>query len=153
MTPTDRTKLTPKLVSGLYTEAMRLADEARTYFDGAGKDDREGLGPVERVAFSCESLRVTTRLMHTVSWLLVRKAIAAGEMTEAEAAHPDRRLGSSGDDNPDAGRLEKLPPRARAIVDSSRDLYNRVKRLDEQLVQEVQPSPARALLGKLEQSL
>ncbi|MEO0501223.1 MAG: DUF1465 family protein, partial [Pseudomonadota bacterium] len=67
------TLLTARLIDGLYTEAMVLADEARAYFDQDGKADREVLAPVERVQFSCESLRVTTRLMHTVSWLLNRK--------------------------------------------------------------------------------
>ncbi|MEM8826669.1 MAG: DUF1465 family protein [Pseudomonadota bacterium] len=50
--------------------------------------------------------------------------------------------------------MATLPPRAQAIVASSRDLYERVRRLDEQLVvEEVPLSPARELLGKLHEAL
>ena len=153
-TPNAHTPITPKLVEQLYVEAMSLADEARSYFDRDGQEDRSKLDPVTRVAFSCESLKVTTRLMHVVSWLLVRKAIQAGEMTEEEAQTPERRLGRAADSNDDMLRLAKLPPRARQIIDTSRDLYERVHRLDEQLGRPVSgDSPARALLGRLEASL
>ncbi|MGB3723083.1 MAG: DUF1465 family protein [Pacificimonas sp.] len=146
--------LTPKLVDSLYTEAMVLADEARAYFDQDGKADREALGPIERVQFSCESLRVTTRLMHTVSWLLNRKAVAAGELSKEEGNHPDRRLGAAGEAAADDAVMAELPERARKIIDSSRDLYERVKRLDANLVvEEVPLSPARQLLGRLERAL
>lgn len=150
---TEHTPITPKLVDSLYTEAMLLADEARGYFDSEGQAERATLDPVLRVAYSCESLRVTTRLMHVVSWLLVRKAVGAGEMTESEGEAPERRLGRAGDTELDTTRLKQLPPRCREIIGASRDLYDRVKRLDDQLALEVPLSPARALLGKLERSL
>ena len=69
-----------RLVDSLYVEAMLLADEARGYFDAAGRADRDDLPPLLRVGFSCESLRVTTRLMHVIAWLLVRRALASGEI-------------------------------------------------------------------------
>ncbi len=152
MNVADNTPITPKLVDGLYTEAMLLADEARSYFDSEGQQERSALDPVLRVAYSCESLRVTTRLMHVVSWLLVRKAVAAGEMSKHEGDAPERRLGRAGDAELGPERLGQLPPRARELVESSRDLYERVRRLDDQLASEVPLSPARALLGKLEES-
>ena len=37
-------RITPRLIDSLYTEAMILADEARAYFDEAGRDDRLLLG-------------------------------------------------------------------------------------------------------------
>ena len=148
----EHTPITAKLVAALYTEAMLLADEARSYFDSEGQLERAALDPVLRVAYSCESLRVTTRLMHVVSWLLVRKAVSAGEMTEAESEAPERRLGRAGDTELDSTRLGQLPPRAREIIEASRDLYERVKRLDDQFATEVPLSPARALLGRLERS-
>ena len=87
--------LTPKLVDSLYVEAMLLADEARSYFDACGRDDRLSLDPVDRVGFSCESLKVTTRLMHIIAWLLTQKAVAAGEVTRAQAGISERRLGDA----------------------------------------------------------
>ncbi|RME99799.1 MAG: DUF1465 family protein, partial [Alphaproteobacteria bacterium] len=74
----------PVLVDRLYKEAINLADEARTYFAVHSKVDRKRLNPMERVMYTCESLRISTRLMHVISWLMVRKAVANGELTEAE---------------------------------------------------------------------
>ena len=158
--PTVHRPITPKLVEGLYFEAMTLADAARAYFDREGQDERAGLDAVTRVAFSCESLKVTTRLMHVVSWLLVRKAIQAGELSEAAAMAPERRLPRGDVAAPideDPSRLLRLPPRARHLIDGSRDLYDRVRRFDAQLdaaaASRGGPTGARALLGRLQEAL
>ncbi len=143
--------MAPKLVDGLYVEAMLLADEARSYFDQLGNDDRASLDPIGRVAFSCESLKITTRLMHVVSWLLVRRAVEAGELTRAQADGRDRRLGLAMGSDPDT--LNGLPTRAKELVSASDDLYARVSRLDRDL--EMTPateSPARSLLDRLERA-
>src|SRR3546814_7507745 len=56
-----------RLVDGLYVEAMVMADEARAYFDLRDGGDADVDDPVRRVAFACESLKVTTRLMHIIA--------------------------------------------------------------------------------------
>ena len=156
MTPVAHSPITPKLVDSLYLEAMTLADEARAYFDREGAGDRSKLDPVARVAFACESLKVTTRLMHIVSWLLVRKAVHAGEIDDAEATQPDRRLGQAREGE-DGSRLAVLPARSRDIIERSRDLYDRVSRLDAQLGiaghDGEAAGGARALLDRLKSSL
>ena len=48
-----RTRIAPKLIDSLYVDAMLLADEARSYFDRHGRDDRMMLDPIVRVGFSC----------------------------------------------------------------------------------------------------
>lgn len=144
--------LEAKLIDGLYVEAMVLADEARSYFDRGGQQDRERLDPMARVAFSCESLKVTTRLMHVVAWLLVRRAVDHGEISAAEARQPARRLGMAADT--EDSLIANLPARAAEIVAASSDLYARVKRLDEELDRAgPMPSPARSLIDRLERSL
>ncbi|MDQ3140082.1 MAG: DUF1465 family protein [Pseudomonadota bacterium] len=142
--------LTPRLIDSLYVEAMLLADEARAYFDKHGRDDRMGLDPLVRVGFSCESLKVTTRLMHIIAWLLTQRAVGAGEISAAQASKPERRLGDAVESDPDV--LAKLPDSALALIQSSRDLYERVRRLEEGSAEPVQ-SPARSLLNRLERSL
>ena len=117
-----------RLVDSLYVEAMLLADESRAYFEESGRQDREALVPIVRVAFSCESLRVTTRLMHVIAWLLTQRAVAAGEMRAAQALDPSRRLGEA--PASDADTLLDLPPRARSLVEASIDLHRRVDRFD-----------------------
>jgi regulator of CtrA degradation len=150
--PEPRLPLTAKLVASLYTEAMLLADEARSYFDMSGRADRDSLDPIDRVGFSCESLKVTTRLMHVIAWLLTQRAVEAGELSPSQARRPARRLGESPDS--DEALLPKLPESAAALIHASRDLYARVKRLDEAVVQSVEPqsSPARSLMSRLERS-
>ncbi|HEY0625237.1 MAG TPA: DUF1465 family protein [Allosphingosinicella sp.] len=148
-----RAAMTPKLIDSLYTEAMLLADEARSYFDKVGREERMALDPLVRVGFSCESLKVTTRLMHIIAWLLTQRAVNAGELTPAQANSRDRRLGEPVDSDPEV--LEQLPESALSLIRSSSDLYERVRRLAEggPPSDEAPQSPARSLLSRLERSL
>jgi len=143
-------QLTPKLIDGLYVEAMVLADEARSYFDTGGRDDRLALDPLDRVGFSCESLKVTTRLMHVIAWLLTQRAVAAGELSRAQAGMVDRRLGAAADTDRDL--LARLPETAVELIRASEELYGRVSRLDQGSFGEDAGSPARSLLSRLQRS-
>ena len=144
-------RMTARLVDSLYSEAMVLADEVRTYFDEPGRAERDALSPVVRVSFSCESLKVTTRLMHIIAWLLTRRAVDAGELTPAQARDPGRRLGRAQDSDPSV--IAELPIAARTLIAASRDLYDRVDRLDRDIcgVTAV-PSPARGLVDRLREA-
>jgi regulator of CtrA degradation len=145
-------RITSRLIDSLYTEAMLLADEARSYFDDAGRDDRLTLEPFVRVSFACESLKVTTRIMHIVAWLLTQRAIETGEIAAPEGRRPERRLGHAQES--DSETVAKLPDGARRLIGASSELYARIKRIDEGVVTEEPPvSPARALMGRLERGL
>jgi regulator of CtrA degradation len=87
--------------------------------------------------------------MHIVAWLLTQKAVESGEIRSADGRRPERRLGNANDS--DQAVVDQLPEAAQRLINSSADLYSRIKRLDEgQLVDEPAPSPARALMGRLE---
>ena len=145
-------RITPRLIDSLYTEAMLMADEARAYFDEAGRDERLTLDPFARVGFACESLKVTTRVMHIVAWLLTQRAVETGEIPGHEGRRPERRLGHANDS--DETIVALLPPAAKRLIAASSDLYARVQRIDEhQLSDEPHASPARALMGRLERDL
>ncbi len=145
-------RITPRLIDSLYTEAMLLADEARGYFDEAGRDERLSLDPFARVGFACESLKVTTRVMHIVAWLLTQRAVETGEIPGHEGRRPERRLGHANES--DESIVALLPPAAKRLIAASSDLYARVQRIDEhQLTDEPPTSPARALMGRLERDL
>jgi regulator of CtrA degradation len=154
--PESPRELGALLIDQLYREAMQLAEDSRTYFDHVGQWDRKRLEPMDRVLFSCESLKVTTRLMHSISWLLVRKAVLAHEMNEAEARVPERRLGrASVTTEDDMPRLQTLPPMAQRLVVRSQDLYNRLHRLETQMFETASVSPAgegpaRALMDRIQ---
>lgn len=136
-----------KLIDSLYVEAMLLADEARAYFDEAGRAERGALAALSRVTFSCESLKVTTRLMHIIAWLLTHRAVDAGEITAGEALLPSRRLGEAPETDPEA--LAQMPAQATAIILASIDLYRRVARLDLALDEPAGHSPARSMIERL----
>jgi regulator of CtrA degradation len=151
-TPRLETRITPRLFDSFYTDAMLLADEARAYFDEAGRDAREELDPFVRVGFACESLKVTTRIMHIVAWLLTQRAIESGEIPARHGRRPERRLGHANDSDPVI--VARLPVAAQRLIVSSADLYARVRRLDEgTMFEEPAQSPARALMGRLERGL
>jgi regulator of CtrA degradation len=150
--PAPQSRIAPRLIDSLYTESMILADGARAYFDEEGREERSALPPFVRVGFACESLKVTTRIMHIVAWLLTQKAVETGEIKGADGRRPERRLGKANDSDPAV--VEQLPDSARRLVNASVDLYARVKRLDEgQMADEPVASPARALMGRLERDL
>ncbi len=136
-----------RLIDSLYTEAMLLADEARSYFDDAGRAEREALDPLIRVGFSCESLKVTTRLMHVIAWLMTQRAVDLGELSRRDLLDPSRRLGHA----PvfDADLVSALPRTAQGMIAASADLHRRVARLDEALQTSATPSPARTLQDRI----
>ena len=143
--------LAKRLIDGLYVEAMVLADEVRAYFDDSGRPARDALTPIDRVLFSCESLKVTTRLMHVVAWLLTQRAVEAGEISPAGAREPQRRLGAQVETDTDT--LARLPEEAQQFVTASIELHGRVARLEAGLDDEFPvASPARQLLGRLHQA-
>lgn len=149
-------EMSRKLVDSLYVEAMVMADEARAYFDQHGDNDRNGLDIMVRVSFSCESLKVTTRLMHVIAWLLTQRAVHNGELDWDDLADPKYQLGEAVKSDPQA--VARFPFAARALIEASQDLYDRVARLQgaigmmDLVVPMFPQSPARQLLARLENS-
>jgi len=135
-----RTLLTPKLLDALYTESMVLADEARSYFESGRFNDECDADAVLSVAFSCESLKVTTRLMHCIAWLLNQKALHSGELTAGEVWNHDRALGyAAASDHP---MVALFPVEARQIVMASEELFQRLQRLSARLESQAEAEPA-----------
>jgi regulator of CtrA degradation len=146
MSDTPAPAVTAKVINALYIEAMVLADEARAYFDLHSRDSRNQMTPLQRVGFSCESLKVTTRLMHVVAWLLTQRALAENAPTVENRR--SQQLGDVAQSETDS--LLQLPSEAQQLISASIELYARVKWLEDQLVKENAPlSPARGLQSRL----
>jgi len=145
-----------RLIDSLYVEAMVLADEARSFFDYRAEEERAVLGQFERVEFACESLKVTTRLMHVIAWLLTQRAILNGELEEAARLEERFRLGEAAET--EAAIANRFSFDMKMLIVASEDLHDRVSRLEQQLVGRVRGapglglSPARDLLTRLERA-
>lgn len=132
-----------------------MADEARSYFDRKAGTERDRFDVMTRLSFTCESLKVTTRLMHVIAWLLTQKAWQRGEISDEAMRDPKYQLGAASETDPVV--LERMPEAARELVLGSQALYDRVLRLQRQQEAPVADgeamSPALGLLQRLERSI
>jgi regulator of CtrA degradation len=69
----------------VFKEGMALVERTAAYLEGPGRVEAKALKPPANVLYATESMRLTTRLLDLASWLLIRRAIKEGEMSEAEA--------------------------------------------------------------------
>ena len=122
--------INPRIVEGLYCEALVLSDEVRAAFDMSARADGRS-GPAEDaacIAFSCEALRTTTRMMHAVAWLLNHRAYFMGELSEFQL----RRYGRLAPDFPasDPERMTLIPADVRDLIGATEIFYARLLRID-----------------------
>ena len=120
--------LRDRLIESLYTQSLLLAEDAREYFDEASRAERGCLDPLQRVRLSCESLKITSRLMHIVAWLLTQRAIQAGELDDVSVQEHQRSLGLGPETHEET--LSLMPVRARLLIVESIELHQRATRLD-----------------------
>ena len=76
----------------VFREGMGLVEETANYLDGPGRQDARLLDRHGAVAYATESMRLTTRLMQLASWLLLQRAVGAGEMNQDEVRKEKHRI-------------------------------------------------------------
>ena len=115
----------------VFKEGMSLVEETANYLDGPGRLDARVLERHGAIAYATESMRLTTRLMQLASWLLLQRAIGAGELTVEDARKENHRisLNDVGKGHDLAG-AEALPDALKALVDRSLTLHLRIQKLD-----------------------
>jgi regulator of CtrA degradation len=115
-----------------YRETMSLLLETRDYMRFREPVDRRAVPDDHRLVVNCEALRLTSRLTHIMAWLLIQKAVHAGEITAAEAAAEDNRLAGQSvcRERSTVGDIS-MPPALALLLERSYQLYTRVERLDE----------------------
>jgi regulator of CtrA degradation len=120
--------INPRIIEGLYNEALILSDEVRAAFMLSGRIENAGREEdLARIALSCEALRTTTRMMHAIAWLLNHRAYFMGELSEFQL----RRHGRLAKDiAADAERLALLDPEIRRLIAATERFYARLVRLD-----------------------
>ena len=118
-----------------FKEGMTLVEETANYLDGEGRLDSRILDRTGAIAYATESMRLTTRLMQMASWLLLQRAIAAGELSPSDMNREKHRinLGEIGRGTALKG-AELLPAGLNAMVERSLNLLERIRKLDSMLV-------------------
>lgn len=118
----------------LYSDGMKLVEEAAAYLDGEGRAEAKKLSRIAATLYAAESMRLTTRLMQIASWLLLQRAANNGEMSRAQVAEEKSKVQL---ETPSASRStqswEELPAKFIDIVERSLQMQTLVKRFDEQL--------------------
>ena len=112
-----------------YRETLALLKDTRDLLEPlAARDDRpDPIGRTEAIAALAE---VSRRLTVAMSWLLLRRAVAEGEIgSEAASRHPAWLLGPLDDIAPGLDH-EDLPVAVRGVLDRCRRLCARVRRLE-----------------------
>ena len=119
-----------------YHEVMDLLEEARD-FARAGPNHPEcrALEGVDRLIMTCESFRVTSRLGQCLAWVMMQRAVRHGEITPDTLRLPEHRLGGQSVCNQIGHEADQnMPRRLRELLRSSRELYQRLGRLDERIM-------------------
>ena len=118
----------------VFQEGMGLVEETAAYLDGPGRREVRGLGRQGAIAYATESMRLTTRLMQLASWLLLQRAVSAGELTRESAEGEKERINlndiGAGHDLEGA---ERLPAGLNELVERSLKLHDRILSLDAML--------------------
>jgi regulator of CtrA degradation len=116
----------------LFKEGMTLVEETAAYLDGPGRAAAKALPRGDALAYSSESMRLTTRLMQLASWLLLQRAVNEGEMTLDQASKEKHKVRLSRQDIATSREgFERLPVELRELALHSLRLQERIIHLDQ----------------------
>ena len=138
--------LIEKLISSeafasFYHEGMGLVEEAAAYLDGEGREEAKSLTRESSLAYSAESMRLTTRLMQIASWLLLQRSVQQGEMTRHQSTAGRHRVKLQQQELASSPETFKcLPGRLRELSLDSLRLQARIILMDQLLYAECEIS-------------
>ncbi|MGE0767557.1 MAG: DUF1465 family protein [Hyphomicrobiaceae bacterium] len=140
----------------VFREGMALVEATANYLEGQGRRDAKTAGPLAGAIYASESMRLTTRLLELASWLVIRRALKAGEITNEEARVKRRRLRLTAIGRPEHVKdFDKLPDKLKELIDASFALHDRIVLIDHALerpepaVSEVAPNPVGEQVDRL----
>ena len=118
----------------IFKEGMALVERTAAYLDGPGRKEAKLLQAPLTLVYATESMRLTTRLLDLASWLLIRKALKAGEITPEEAVQKRQRVKLQALGRPShVKNFADLPEGLRALIDASFAMNDRIVQLDRAL--------------------
>lgn len=118
----------------LYDEALALVRESRDYIAITGREDSRGLAPAGGLAYSVETMRLTTRMTHIMAWLLMQRALAEGDLEPAQLEGDALRLGGADVCLGEPVVEAELPSALAELMRRSERLFRRIQRLDDDLI-------------------
>jgi regulator of CtrA degradation len=127
----------------VFKEGMGLVEETANYLDGPGRQDARLLDRHGAIAYATESMRLTTRLMQLASWLLLQRAVSAGELGLDDARKEKHRISLT-----DIGAGQSLsggsqiPDPLKILIERSLRLHERVIKFDQMLGGRSKPEPS-----------
>jgi regulator of CtrA degradation len=143
----DKFAVSPQF-KALFEEGMSLVERTAAYLDGPGRAEAKALKSPASLLYATESMRLTTRLMQLASWLLLRRAVTQGEITNEQAMSHKRRVQLVPQSRAHGEDYDALPPRLRDLVSESHRLYDRILRLDRLVGEDLaRPEPAEVGAG------
>ncbi|NKB22455.1 MAG: DUF1465 family protein [Alphaproteobacteria bacterium] len=120
-------------VEKTYQDTYELLVSIRDYISGPMQGEAEVLEAPDQLRLTQELSRMTRDLTDAMAWLMMQKAIDAGELSQEDAdAEPAGKLGENSDeaDEPeDAEGLARLPLSVRSLVDRSRRICAMVRQM------------------------
>ena len=115
----------------IFKEGMALVERTAAYLDGHGRKEAKTLTGGAGVLYATESMRLTTRLLDLASWLLIRRALKEGEITDEEAQKKRRRVKLQAFGRPAHVKgFAELPGGLRDLIEESFALHDRIIQLD-----------------------
>ncbi len=126
----------------IFKEGMALVERTASYLDGPGRKEAKALTGGVGVLYATESMRLTTRLLDLASWLLIRRAVREGAITEDVAQKKRRRVMLQAFGRPSHVKgYSELPQGLQNLIEESFNLHDRISQLDRVLTK---PSAAEA---------
>lgn len=133
----------------IFKEGMALVERTASYLDGQGRKEAKELKAPLTLVYATESMRLTTRLLELASWLLIRRGVKDGELTQAEADARRGRVKLQPIGRPShVKHFDELPSGLRDLIEASMSLNERIMKLDQAInMREVAPTASASPVG------
>ncbi|MEQ1712315.1 MAG: DUF1465 family protein [Hyphomicrobium sp.] len=131
----------------VFKEGMALVERTAAYLDGPGRREAKSLKGPSTVLYATESMRLTTRLLDLASWLLIRRSLKEGEISDDEAKKKRQRVKLQSFGRPSHVKgFAELPEGLRGLIEESFKLHDRIVQLDRAIAVGTTPVEAGANL-------
>lgn len=115
----------------IYDETLMLLAQAHSYFERTALLQQRMLNDRLRAMFIAEMSRITLRLSSSMAWLLARRAVLEGGLSEEVARHAHPLDGRDVCLHQHIEAESLLPAPMNELLDKSYELYARIARLDD----------------------